>query len=131
MRRIEERIIEAIAVGATARLSERDTVETLLPGEKSTPEWTCRVWLHSTCIATIYADRVVVNTGGWRTNTTKSRLNAILWEYCATAIHQKDYTWYVMGGAHVEDGMSIPRRNKRWNGDIWEISDLELKAMHY
>jgi hypothetical protein len=140
MRKIEERIIKAINKGETARLSIRDAVETFLPGEKGAPELTCRVTLHYTPIAIVYADRVIINTGGWRTNTTKSRLNAILWEYCATHIYQHDFTWYLLGSddalnradsVDVIDGMSIPRRNKRWNGDAWEVSDVELTAMHY
>jgi hypothetical protein len=123
MRKIEKRIIDTVdeyeRVGATTRrdvLSSRDIVETCdINGVIGVA-----VILYYTTIAKVLPDRVVINTGGWRTNITKSRLNAILWEYCATGIYQKDFTWYLTGGPrilYVEDGMGIPRRN-------WEVSDL-------
>jgi hypothetical protein len=58
-------------------------------------------------------------------------LNAILWEYCATGIYQKDFIWYVNGHinamfsgkkpVYFEDGMSFPRRSKYYDGDKWVI----------
>ena len=125
MRKIEERIIEAIN-NCQYLHTERDRVY---------PQADCvEVWLHSTQIASVYPSRVVIRTGGWRTATTKSRLNAILWTYCATGIYQKDFTWYLNGRVdaryagkapvYVEDGMSIPRKNKSWYRDKLIVSNL-------
>ena len=113
MRKIEDRIIEAVTAGCDARLSSRDRIEA----------WpslgVVHVYLHATCIARVYADHIVINSGGWRTNTTKSRLNAILREYCNTLIYQEAYSWYMAGSREAlftgkknplfKDGMSIPR----------------------
>ena len=40
---------------------------------------------------------VVTQDGGWQSNTTKSRLNALCDEFCVTGegVFQKDFVWYV------------------------------------
>jgi hypothetical protein len=126
MRKIEERIIKAINYRDSAhRLSVRDVVYSgALEGDDCV-----LVYLWDTCIARIYPKAVEIDTGGWRTNTTKSRLNAILWEYCRAKIYSVDCTWMIdtMGKGYdhpvftyatgrqttvtqeYKDGMSIPR----------------------
>ena len=56
------------------------------------------VRLHGNKIATVGDDYVEIFDGGYQSNTTKSRLNAIINEFCeptTDGIFQKDYTWYV------------------------------------
>ena len=54
--------------------------------------------LHRTAIA-VYdhnTQALKLNTGGWHSNTTKSRLNAILSELkCGFRVFQKDFDWYL------------------------------------
>jgi len=56
------------------------------------------VVLHRTAIA-VYdhnTQALKLNTGGWYSNTTKSRLNAILSELIAGAsVFQRDFIWYL------------------------------------
>ena len=102
MRKIERTILDAIAerrIGIV-KLSKRDYVETTADS--------INVTLWSTTIAKIYADRVVVNSGNWRTVTTKSRLNAILLGYCGARISQIKGEWYIDGESFY-DAMSIAR----------------------
>lgn len=40
-------------------------------------------------------DTVYISTGGWRTITTKSRLNAILRHFTNYKVFQKDFLWYI------------------------------------
>ena len=56
-----------------------------------------RVFLHGNHIATIDDDSMVIYDGGWQSNTTKSRLNALCDAFCCTGegVFQKDFTWYV------------------------------------
>ena len=57
------------------------------------------VYLHGNHIATVGEDFVKVFDGGWQSNTTKSRLNAIINEFCngfTDGIFQKDFQWYIM-----------------------------------
>ena len=56
-----------------------------------------RVYLHGNKIAEIGDDYVQIFDGGWQSNTTKSRLNAILSEHGikGEGVFQRDWKWYV------------------------------------
>ena len=59
------------------------------------------VYLHGNHIATLGDDFVRIFDGGWQSNTTKSRLNAIINGFCnafTDGVFQKDFVWYVMDG---------------------------------
>lgn len=52
--------------------------------------------LHDTYIITWYADgRIVLNSGGWRTVTTKSRINEFLGRESSWGIFQKNFEWFL------------------------------------
>lgn len=55
------------------------------------------VHLHGNHIATIGENYVEVYSCGYKTKTTKSRLNAILAEHCISGecIYQRNFEWYV------------------------------------
>ncbi len=55
------------------------------------------VRLHGNTIAIVGDDFVQIFDGGWQTNTTKSRLNALCDEFCIAGegVFQKDFKWYV------------------------------------
>ena len=57
----------------------------------------CCVYLHKNLIATIDNNSVEIYDGGWQSNTTKSRLNALCSEFCIAGegVFQKDFLWYV------------------------------------
>lgn len=63
--------------------------------------------LHNTPILSFYPDgRVRYNTGGWRTVTTKSRMN----EYGPARIHQHNFEWFITFDGQTEeyfDGITI------------------------
>lgn len=55
-----------------------------------------RVFLHGNHIATIGDNFVQLFDGGWRTATTKSRLNSLLFAHGANDhIFQKNFEWFV------------------------------------
>ena len=58
---------------------------------------TSSVYLHGNLIATVTDNDMTIYDGGWQTNTTKSRLNALCDEFCVSGegVFQKDFTWYV------------------------------------
>ena len=71
------------------------------------------VVLHRTAIA-VYdhnTQALKLNTGGWHSNTTKSRLNAILDELIAGArVYQHKFNWYVkynFATHNFNDGMIL------------------------
>ena len=56
------------------------------------------VFLHGHNIATVdhSTNAVKISSCGWQTNTTKSRLNAILSDVNPSCgVYQKDWTWYL------------------------------------
>ena len=60
---------------------------------------TAFVYLHGNKIAEVDDDSVTVFDGGWQTNTTKSRLNAIIDRFCdptTDGVYQSDFQWFVM-----------------------------------
>lgn len=93
MRKIEKQIIEAIRNRSTIRLSKRDYVFY----DQETNCSTYRLWY--TDVAKVYWDIAWIvgefRHGGWRTNTTKSRINAIAFEILgAFSICQHNHEWY-------------------------------------
>ena len=57
------------------------------------------VFLHGNRIAQICSEFVAIFDGGWQSNTTKSRLNALCNEFRPQAgVFQKDWTWYIRHG---------------------------------
>ena len=60
------------------------------------------VFLHGNRIAQICSEFVAIFDGGWQSNTTKSRLNALCQEFRPQAsVFQKDWTWFIRHGNSV------------------------------
>ena len=56
------------------------------------------VRLHGNKIAEVTDDSMTIFDGGWQTTTTKSRLNALINEFCNSVtdgVFQKNYQWFV------------------------------------
>ena len=55
------------------------------------------VFLHGNKIAEIDDTSMTIFDGGWQTNTTKSRLNALCQEFCIAGegVFQKNFQWFV------------------------------------
>ena len=56
------------------------------------------VRLHGNKIAVLGDDFLEIFDGGWQTTTTKSRLNAIMNEFCngvTDGVFQKNYEWFI------------------------------------
>lgn len=71
------------------------------------------VQLYNTKIIKWNDSEIVLNSGGWRTNTTKARINQASWENnLGISVSQVDSNWYVYRGSEVipfSDGMTISR----------------------
>ena len=64
------------------------------------------VYLHGNLIAEITDDAMKIFDGGWQSNTTKSRLNALINEFCngmTDGVFQKDFAWYIR-----DNGQTVP-----------------------
>ena len=62
-----------------------------------------RVYLHGNKIAEVGDTWMCVFDGGWKSNTTKSRLNALL-SVQGIGVFQKNYNWFFS----MSDGSVIP-----------------------
>ena len=89
MRKIESKMNEAVRF--CKNWSSGNTQVITEDGES-------RVYLHGNLIAKIAADYFMMFDGGWQSNTTKSRLNALCAEFSPGKIcrvFQKDFQWFV------------------------------------
>ena len=110
MRKIESQMIAAIKAdknwssGNTEVIADHDGIS--------------RVYLHGNKIAEVGDDFLKLFDAGWQTNTTKSRLNALLSEFgytCGTKqeyIFQKQFEWFIQMFDLTEEAMrTIPFSN--------------------
>ena len=99
MRKIEQQMISAIK---SRRDWRNDNTKVWYSPSRNV---SC-VYLHDNLIATISRDEVEIYDGGWQTNTTKSRLNAIINEFCngfTDGVFQKNFEWFIMDNKVVKD----------------------------
>ena len=90
MRKIEQQMCDAIKENRNWKSGNTEVCY-------SDDYGTSRVYLHDNLIAIVSDTDVEVFDGGWQSNTTKSRLNAICTEFCIAGegIFQKDFKWFV------------------------------------
>ena len=88
MRKIEQQMCQAIQnnknwAGGNTTVFTEDNVS--------------KVYLHGNHIATVDDDTMTIFDGGWQSNTTKSRLNALCDEFCVPGegVFQNNFAWYV------------------------------------
>ena len=96
MRQIEKDMLSAIKLG---KCWHKANTEVYTNDNKAS-----LVYLHGNHIATVTDNNVRVFDGGWRSNTTKSRLNVIINEFCdalTDGVFQKDYQWFIKDNNEV------------------------------
>ena len=111
MRKIEEQMIAAINNNQDWQSANTAVIHTC--DNVNSP--VSHVYLHGNKIAEVGDDFLKLFDGGWQTNTTKSRLNALLSEFgytCGTKreyIFQKQFEWFVnFVDTKTEQMMTIP-----------------------
>lgn len=94
MRKIEQQMCDAIR-NTTDWKSGNTRVSNFYDYDKK--QLITTVYLHDNHIATITDTDVTIYDGGWQSNTTKSRLNAICDAFCISGegIFQKNFEWFV------------------------------------
>ncbi len=97
MRKIET--LMNAAIKGNKNWSNSNTTVTTVDGVST-------VHLHGNKIAEVGDDFVRIFDGGWQSNTTKSRLNAIINEFCnafTDGVFQKDFAWYIRDNKVIHD----------------------------
>ena len=91
MRKIEEQMNQAVANSKSWTSANTSVTYCEENGES-------RVYLHGNHIATVGEDFLQIFDGGWQTNTTKSRLNALINRFCnavTDGVYQRKHVWYL------------------------------------
>ena len=97
MRKIEALMNAAIKANKDWRLKNT---------EVRTEDGISEVRLHGNLIAKVGDDFVQIFDGGWQSVTTKSRLNAIINEFCCAftdGVFQRDFAWYIRDNKVTHD----------------------------
>ncbi len=74
------------------------------------------VQYHETVILRVYADRLVFNTGGWKTPTTRDRMNKFMPTGCR--IIQRKGIWYMdnsFGHTEIADRFDLVKTVHGWS----------------
>jgi hypothetical protein len=96
MRLIERQMIDAIKQGKDWCKDNTKVVQ--FYNDEDYPVITS-VFLHGNKIAEIDATTVEIYDGGWQSNTTKSRLNALINGLCdgyKCGVYQRKFEWFIM-----------------------------------
>ena len=90
MRKIESQMVAAIQ--GNQNWTSGNTCVTFDPDSGDST-----VFLHGNKIATVTEDSLEIFDGGYQSNTTKSRLNALCsaFAYAGEGVFQQDWKWYV------------------------------------
>ncbi len=65
---------------------------------------TVAIELHGTKVVRFFTNGLVqLNSGGWRTHTTKDRIN----KYSPVRVYQKNFEWFLNDGTPFEDKMLV------------------------
>lgn len=90
MRKIEQQMNDAIS-------ESRDWKSANTQVQYEEGNCISRVYLHGNLIAEIGEGFIKLFDGGWQSNTTKSRLNAILSEHgiAGEGVFQKNFEWFI------------------------------------
>lgn len=83
----KKKILQESGIASSKKISKNTRVTIYNNGDKT-------ITLHGTDIIKRIGDKVVLSSGGWRTVTTKRRLNQWLNDL-GIFIYQKEYAWYI------------------------------------
>ena len=93
MRKIEQLMNNAISESKDWKSANTEVIHTC---DNVNPP-VSHVFLHGNKIAEVSDNFIKLFDGGWQSNTTKSRLNAILSEHgiAGEGVFQKNYQWFI------------------------------------
>ena len=114
MRKIEQQMCNAIQ----SNIDWKNTnTEVVFDSDTNTSS----VYLHGNLIATVTDNDMTIYDGGWQSNTTKSRLNALCDAFCiqGEGVFQKDFAWYVRKFVGCINGQNVFKNETFVSGYIF------------
>ena len=118
MRKIEKQMIDAIK-SETDWKSGNTKVINFFNEDKECV--VTSVFLHNNLIAEVSDTDMTIFDGGWQSNTTKSRLNALCTEFCIAGegVFQKDFLWYVRVFTGAINGKNVYKTENFCSGYVF------------
>ena len=112
MRKIEQQMCAAIQADKNWSSGNTQVV---------TNDGVSTVYLHGNKIAMVDDTTMTIFDGGWQSNTTKSRLNALCQEFCIAGegVFQKDFLWYVRKFVGCVNGQNVYKTEDFESGYIF------------
>ena len=127
MRKIESQMIQAIKSETDWKSGNTKVVNFFNDGDKCVVS---SVFLHGNKIAEITDNDMTIFDGGWQSNTTKSRLNALCDEFCVAGegVFQKDFAWYVRLFTGAINGKKVFITKEFTNGFTfaWSLTNTNI-----
>ena len=119
MRKIEQQMISAVQNNKNWQSANTSVHFNEVSGESL-------IRLHGNLIAVVDEDSMTIFDGGWQTNTTKSRLNALCDAFCidGEGVFQKDFVWYVRKFVGKINGKDVFKNDIFHNNYIFAWSCL-------
>ena len=79
------------------------------------------VYLHGNKIALVDDTTMTIFDGGYQSNTTKSRLNALCTEFCIAGecVFQRDFLWYVRKFVGCVNGQNVYQTDDFQSGYVF------------
>jgi len=118
MRKIETQMIEAIKSETDWKSGNTKVINFYNDGKEVV---VTSVFLHDNLIAEITDTDMMIFDGGYQSNTTKSRLNALCSEFCerGEGVFQKNFQWYVRLFVGAINGKNVYKNETFTNGYIF------------
>ena len=112
MRKIESQMCQAIQSNKNWKSGNTEVV---------TNDTVSNVYLHGNLIATVTDTDMTIFDGGWQSNTTKSRLNALCQEFCISGegVFQKNFQWYVNKFVGAINGQNVYKTEEFKSGYLF------------
>ena len=112
MRKIEQQMCAAIQADKNWSSGNTQVV---------TNDGVSTVYLHGNKIAMVDDTSLTIFDGGWQSNTTKSRLNALCSEFCIAGegVFQKDFLWYVRVFTGAINGKNVYKTENFCSGFVF------------
>lgn len=112
MRKIESQMCQAIQSNKNWKSGNTEVI---------TNDTVSNVYLHGNLIATVTETDMTIFDGGWKSVTTKSRLNALCVEFCITGecVYQKDFLWYVRKFVGCINGQNVYKTDNFTSGYLF------------
>ena len=112
MRKIEQQMCAAIKADKNWSSGNTQVV---------TNDGVSTVYLHGNKIAMVDDTTMTIFDGGWQSNTTKSRLNALCSEFCISGegVFQKDFAWYVRVFTGAINGKNVYKTENFCSGFVF------------